>query len=68
MTSSALTSDRPKISIGNAGLDVVLAGGIEPERVYLVEGTPGTGKTTLALGFLLEGVRQGESTLYITLS
>lgn len=68
MTSSTLTSDRPKISIGNAGLDVVLAGGIEPERVYLVEGTPGTGKTTLALGFLLDGVRQGGSTLYITLS
>ncbi len=43
-------------------------GGLEVERVYLVEGTPGTGKTTLAFSFLLEGVRNGESALYITLS
>ncbi len=58
----------PKISTGTAGLDVILGGGIDPGRVYLVEGTPGTGKTTLALGFLLEGARQGEGTLYVTLS
>lgn len=68
MTQSMLQLSRPKLSIGTAGLDAVLGGGIEPGRVYLVEGTPGTGKTTFALGFLLEGVRQGESTLYITLS
>lgn len=59
---------QPKLSIGTPGLDTILCGGIEPGRVYLVEGTPGTGKTTLALGFLLEGVRQGEATLYVTLS
>ena len=58
----------PKISTGNAGLDDILRGGIDPERMYLFEGQPGSGKTTLALEFLLEGVRRGEPTLYITLS
>ncbi len=59
---------QPRISTGIAGLDAILGGGIDSGRVYLVEGTPGTGKTTLALSFLIEGVRQGEATLYITLS
>jgi circadian clock protein KaiC len=58
----------PKISTGNSGLDDILGGGIDPERMYLFEGQPGAGKTTLALQFLLEGVRRGEPTLYITLS
>src|SRR6478609_4254990 len=58
----------PRISTGNAGLDNILGGGIDPERMYLFEGQPGSGKTTLALEFLLEGVRAGEPTLYITLS
>ena len=57
-----------RISTGTAGLDAILGGGIDPGRVYLIEGTPGTGKTTLALSFLLEGVRQGDGTLYVTLS
>src|SRR3954469_12837003 len=56
------------ISTGIAGLDDILRGGLTPGRIYLVEGTPGTGKTTLALQFLLEGVRLGEPTLYVTLS
>jgi circadian clock protein KaiC len=47
----------PRISTGNAGLDDILGGGIDPERMYLIEGQPGSGKTTLALEFLLEGVR-----------
>jgi circadian clock protein KaiC len=55
-------------STGVAGLDDILGGGLTPERVYLVEGTPGTGKTTLSLQFLLEGARRGETGLYITLS
>ncbi len=55
-------------STGIAGLDDVLNGGLTPERLYLVEGTPGTGKTTLGLGFLLEGARAGDSGLYITLA
>ena len=54
--------------IGIVGLDAVLAGGLPRDRLYLVEGTPGTGKTTLALQFLLEGQRLGELGMYITLS
>ena len=47
----------PRISMGIPGLDDILGGGLTPNRVYLVEGTPGTGKTTLSLQFLLEGAR-----------
>lgn len=53
---------------GIDGLDDVLGGGLTQHRLFLVEGVPGSGKTTLALKFLLEGVAQGESTLYVTLS
>jgi circadian clock protein KaiC len=56
------------ISTGNAGLDAILGGGLPANRLYLLEGAPGSGKTTLALQFLLEGVRHGERALYITLS
>jgi circadian clock protein KaiC len=55
-------------AFGVQGLDDVLAGGLERDRVYLLEGAPGTGKTTAAMGFLLEGARLGEAALYITLS
>jgi circadian clock protein KaiC len=58
----------PRASTGVPGLDDILGGGLTANRVYLVEGTPGTGKTTLALQFLLEGARHGERGLYITLS
>ena len=57
-----------KARIGISGLDDILAGGLTRERVYLLEGHPGTGKTTLALQFLLEGAAAGEKGLYITLS
>ncbi|MDR0182064.1 ATPase domain-containing protein [Lysobacter arvi] len=57
-----------RISSGNAGLDDILGGGLDADRMYLYEGKPGTGKTTLALEFLLEGARNGERTLYISLS
>ncbi len=57
-----------KISTGMSGLDDILGGGFDPDRLYLVEGTPGSGKTTLALQFLLDGVKRGEKVLYITLS
>src|SRR4051794_2867207 len=53
---------------GIEGLDEVLAGGLPRDCFYLVQGDPGSGKTTLALQFLLEGVRRGENVLYITLS
>ncbi len=54
--------------MGVSGLDDILAGGLPRNRLYLIQGDPGVGKTTLALQFLLEGVRLGETTLYITLS
>ncbi|MFV0623531.1 ATPase domain-containing protein [Sphingomonas sp. ac-8] len=60
--------DVPPIATGNAGLDRILRGGLPANRLYLLEGAPGSGKTTLALQFLLEGVRNGERALYITLS
>ncbi|WP_375428253.1 ATPase domain-containing protein [uncultured Sphingomonas sp.] len=53
---------------GIAGLDDILVGGLTPNRLYLIEGRPGTGKTTLALDFLLEGARIGDKGLYVTLS
>ena len=53
---------------GIAGLDNVLGGGLPRGHLYLVEGTPGAGKTTLGLQFLLEGRARGESGLYVTLS
>jgi circadian clock protein KaiC len=55
-------------STGITGLDYILRGGLPRDRVYLLEGDPGTGKTTAALQFLMEGVRGGESCLYVTLS
>lgn len=58
----------PRVSTGIADLDNVLCGGLTANRVYLLEGTPGSGKTTIALQFLLEGLSQGERGLYITLS
>ncbi|HEY7544147.1 MAG TPA: ATPase domain-containing protein, partial [Blastocatellia bacterium] len=57
-----------QIPTGIEGLDVILGGGLPTNRIYLLEGDPGTGKTTLALQFLLDGARRGESALYITLS
>jgi circadian clock protein KaiC len=58
----------PTIGTGVPGLDAVLGGGFTPDRLYLVEGVPGAGKTTLALQFLREGVARGERALYVTLS
>jgi circadian clock protein KaiC len=49
-------------------LDDILGGGLEADRVYLLEGRPGTGKTTLAPQFLIEGARRGDRCLYVTLS
>jgi circadian clock protein KaiC len=60
--------DPARLSTGIEGLDEILGGGLDADRVYLIEGQPGTGKTTLALQFLLEGARLGETTLYLSLS
>ena len=57
-----------RLGTGVAGLDDILCGGLLPHRLYLLEGMPGSGKTTLAFQFLLEGVRRGEPVLYLTLS
>src|SRR5690348_489428 len=57
-----------KLTTGVEGLDEILGGGLPPNRLYVVEGDPGSGKTTLALQFLLDGVRRGQVCLYITLS
>jgi len=56
------------VPLGVEGLDSVLAGGLPPNRVYLIEGDPGAGKTTLGLQFLLAGRARGEMGLYVTLS
>ena len=51
--------DLPRVSTGSEGLDDILCGGFDADRMYLYEGRPGTGKTTIALQFLLEGTRRG---------
>jgi circadian clock protein KaiC len=56
------------LSIGIPGLDQLLVGGLVRNRMYLIEGHPGTGKTTLAMQFLLDGVARGERCVYVTLS
>jgi circadian clock protein KaiC len=56
------------LSTGIAGLDAILGGGLTPNRIYLIEGEPGAGKTTAGLQFLHAGVRHGESVVYITLA
>jgi circadian clock protein KaiC len=67
MTLEELTDARP-IASGVPGLDHLMRGGFAKGRAHLVEGRPGSGKTTIGLQFLLEGARNGERCLYITLS
>src|ERR1700693_4090040 len=67
-TLSDETLSHPLASTVIDGLDNILGGGFTPNRLYLIEGMPGSGKTTLAFQFLLEGARCGERTLYIALS
>src|SRR6187402_2501485 len=66
MCSVFAPDDRAKTGIW--GLDDILAGGFTRGHLFLMEGAPGTGKTTIALQFLMEGARNGEKCLYITLS
>ncbi|HEX6627003.1 MAG TPA: ATPase domain-containing protein [Gemmatimonadaceae bacterium] len=58
----------PRARTGVSGLDDILGGGLPTNHLYLIDGEPGTGKTTLGLQFLLEGVAKGERGLYVTLS
>ena len=59
---------RVRISTGVKGLDEITHGGLIPDRLYLLEGTPGSGKTTIGLQFLRESVRLGQECLYVTLA
>src|ERR1700756_1645335 len=68
MKAKAQKKPTPRCLMGVEGLDDILGGGLPRNRVYLIQGDPGAGKTTLASQFLLEGANQGESVLYITLS
>jgi circadian clock protein KaiC len=61
-------AESAKAATGIAGLDDILAGGFATGHMFLLEGSPGTGKTTIALRFLLEGLSTSERGLYITLS
>src|ERR1700685_4815105 len=65
---NAIENLATKAKTGIWGLDDILSGGFSRGHVFLVEGAPGTGKTTIALQFLMEGARSGEKCLYITLS
>jgi circadian clock protein KaiC len=60
--------EQNRLTTGIGGLDDILEGGLPSGHLYLIEGDPGTGKTTLALQFLLAGTSEGESVLYVTLS
>ena len=61
-------STRVPVPTGVEALDRILDGGLTPHRLYLIEGVPGSGKTTMAMQFLIEGVARGEKVLYVTLS
>ena len=63
-----MTEAGAKAKTGITGLDDILVGGLSAGHVFLLEGNPGTGKTTIAINFLLEGAKLGEQGLYITLS
>ena len=63
-----MTNPGRNAATGVEGLDTILAGGLARGRVFLLEGDPGTGKTTIAAQFLITGAEQGERCLYITLS
>ena len=68
MNNAGGNGDSVRSKTGVPGLDEVLTGGFIPKRLYLLDGNPGAGKTTLSLQYLLAGMQAGEKCLYITLS
>ncbi len=69
MTAEAeLLQEAGPVPTGSPALDLILGGGYAANRIHLLEGAPGAGKTTLGLQFLLEGAAKGERCLYITMS
>ncbi len=68
MNAKSIVQTSLRCPMGVEGLDDILGGGLPRDRIYLVQGDPGVGKTTIALQFLLEGAKRGETSLYITLS
>ena len=68
MLQSRTVSSKNRAQLGITGLDDVLCGGLPRDRIYLIQGDPGVGKTTLGLQFLISGAAAGERCLYITLS
>jgi len=62
------SADKPRAITGVPGLDEILCGGLPRDRIYLLQGDPGVGKTTLAMQFLLTGAEASETCLYVTLS
>jgi circadian clock protein KaiC len=69
MTGAAVQGDEGSIvGTGSPQLDAILLGGLPANRVYLIEGNPGTGKTTLAMQFLLAGLKRGEAGMYVAIS
>ena len=67
-TGQVINSPSDRATTGILGLDQILNGGLPRNHIYLIDGKPGTGKTTMALQFLLEGVQIGEKGLYVTRS
>src|SRR6478735_10872279 len=68
MTQTSNINAQAPLRTGIPGFDSILRGGLTPDRLYLLEGAPGAGKTTIALQFLREGAALGEPVLYVTLS
>ena len=68
MVSTPTLAQRPRLKTGMPGLDQILKGGLPKSQLYLLRGSPGSGKTTFGLQFLLEGTNQGEVCLFVTLA
>src|ERR1700752_2256698 len=68
MSANAEASPSSLVATGVMGLDHIMGGGLVENRMYLLEGKPGSGKTTLSLQFLMEGVRLGEWCMFVRLS